>query len=613
MCGIIGITSKDAGVIRSLVDGLYRLEYRGYDSAGVFLSDGTCVRSVGKVSQLAAHIEARRVHKNPSCSGVAHTRWATHGEVTEANAHPHLDCTKRIAVVHNGVIENWRELRDELEKQGHAFASETDSEVLAHLIEREYKRNESLCTAVEAALSCVRGAYGIAVVHLDCPEILIAACAGSPLIIGITEQARLVASDPIALAAHTASMIWMEDGDIAVLEPHAHAIVRLNGGHVVRKEQQVHLSEQELDRGEYRHYMLKEIMQIPEVLRVCMAGRNKSKDGLVWLGGLERVKDWLYELERVVFTGCGTAYYAAQFGAYFFETLAGIPTEVVLASEFADRVSVLRHAAVVAVSQSGETKDTCDALEEAKRRGALALGVVNTANSRLTRITHAGVHMRAGQESAVASTKAFFAPVAILLMMAVQLGRMRGLPHQTAVQILTDLAATPDILERMLSKEWRAYVQEKAAVLSKYENALYLGRGLHYPAACEGALKIKEVSYIHAEGYAAGEMKHGPLALVNESFPSVIVVPQGPAREKTLTSLAEIRARKGPVFAIATEGDTEVEQQADHTIFVPRVPHPLMDVFVVTTALDLLAYYAGVARGCDVDQPRNLAKAVTTE
>ncbi len=610
MCGIVGyLGQKQAYPI--LIEGLKRLEYRGYDSAGVALQqddDGRLflVKAQGRIVALEERLEGQNLVGR---LGIAHTRWATHGAPSDANAHPHADTSGKLAVVHNGIIENWSALRQALEREGVEFASDTDTEVLAHLFARCYQGD--LERAVQAGLQQVRGAYGIAVIHADEPDVLVAARNGSPLIVGVGEDEYVVASDASAIIEHTTNVIYLEDGEMATLRPEGLTTSTVDAIPTHKEICQVEWSLEQIEKKGYPHFMLKEIMEQPESLADTMRGRLEAEAGEVHLGGIRDVARQLTHPRRIILAGCGTAWHACLVGEYLFEDLVRIPTEVEYASEFRYRNPIIDEGTVVlAISQSGETADTLAAVREAKLKGALALGIVNVVGSTIARETDAGVYLHAGPEIGVASTKAFTSQLAVLLMMSVYMGRRRHLAPYQASEIIRGLQKLPEQVREVLALDEQ--IQEVAAECKDRLNWLYLGRGYNYPTALEGALKLKEISYVHAEGLPAAEMKHGPIALITEEMPVVFLANRGLQYEKVLSNMEEVRSRRGQLIAIATEGDTEVRRLADHVFYVPDVPEPFQPMLNIIP-LQLLAYHVAVLRGCAVDKPRNLAKSVTVE
>ena len=610
MCGIVGyIGSKQAYPI--LLEGLKRLEYRGYDSAGVALQqdhDGRLlvVKSKGRISELEALMEGRN---SAGTLGIAHTRWATHGAPSDANAHPHTDMSGKLAVVHNGIIENWSALRQALQQEGVVFKSETDTEVLAHLFARCYRGD--LEKAVQAGLQEVRGAYGIAVIHADEPDVLVVARSGSPLIIGVGEGEYVVASDASAIIEHTSNVIYLEDREMATIRRGGLRTATVDAIPTHKEVCQVEWSLEQIERKGYEHFMLKEIMEQPESLADTVRGRLDVEAGEVILGGIRDVAKQLTHARRVVLVACGTAWHAGLVGEFLFEDLARVPTEVDYASEFRYRNPIIDEGTIViAISQSGETADTLAAIREAKLKGALALGIVNVVGSTIARETDAGVYLHCGPEIGVASTKAFTSQLEVLIMTAMFLGRRRHLAPYQAREIIKGLQAIPEKVRSVLSLD--DPIQKVAAQYKGCPNWLYLGRGYNYPVALEGALKLKEISYVHAEGMPAAEMKHGPIALITEGMPVVFLANKGLQYEKVLSIMEEVRSRGGHIIAVATEGDKEISRLAKYVLQVPDVPEPFQPILNVVP-LQLLAYHVAVLRGCVVDKPRNLAKSVTVE
>jgi len=613
MCGIVGyVGAKKARSV--LIEGLKRLEYRGYDSSGICVyADGklNVCKSPGRISVLEEKLAAQPEIAKGTI-GIAHTRWATHGAPTEANAHPHINGDGTIALVHNGIIENYATVKRFLQEKGHTFRSETDTEVLVHLIDEFYHDGcETLEEAVRAALTEVSGTYGIAVICADEPDKLVAARKGSPLIVGVGAEEYVVASDASAIIEHTANVVYLNDNELAVVTPDGMQTLTLDNVPVTKEIQQIEWSLEQIALGGFDHFMLKEIFEQPEVIRTSLSGRLDLREKRINLGGLGGVLRELVKTRRIILTACGTAWHAGLVGEFLFEDLARIPTEVEYASEFRYRNPIIQDGTVViAISQSGETADTLAALREAKEKGALALGIVNAVGSTIARETDAGVYLHAGPEIGVASTKAFTCQMVVEALMALMLGRRRFMSQALLSHYVDELSALPDKLEKVLaqSDEIRRIVQEYVG----YDNWLFLGRGYNYPVALEGALKLKEISYIHAEGLPAAEMKHGPIALIHEGMPAVFVAPRCGTYDKIIGNIEEVRARKGKVVVVATEGDTDIRKYSDHVIYVPDCAAPLQPILTVVP-LQLIAYHAAVLRGCNVDKPRNLAKSVTVE
>jgi len=604
MCGIVGYLGKQKAA-PILITGLRRESYRGYDSSGLIVFENgktVCLKAVGKLEKLEEKL--RRYQSLNGGLGLGHCRWATHGGVTEANAHPHTDCHGNIWLVHNGIIENYKELKEQLSKEGHKFTSETDTEIVAHLIEKYFQGN--LEEAVRRALKLIRGAYALAIIAKDDPGKIVVARLSSPLLIGIGQRKEyLVASDVAALAPFCKKVINLDDHEIAILTPNDFLILR------EKEPEYLELEMEEAKKHGYPHFMLKEIMEQPESLENSLKGRILLGPGSARLGGLESVRGKLREIKKINIVACGTAYYAGLIGEYMLEEYAGLPTEVDFASEFRYRKPILdKETAVLAISQSGETADTLAALKEVKRKGILNLGIVNTVGSSIARETEAGVYNRAGVEIGVASTKAFTSQLAVLALLTLYLGRERGLSVIMGQRIAKELIKLPSLAKEVLNQSNQ--IQKLAEKYKDYSNFLYLGRKYNYPIALEGALKLKEISYIHAEGYGAGEMKHGPIALIDEHFPTFAICPSDSVYEKVISNLEEIKARKGKILALATEGNKEIKKLTTDVIYLPKTLEMLTPILSVIP-LQLFAYYMGVLRGCDVDKPRNLAKSVTVE
>ncbi len=610
MCGIVGYTGpRQAAPL--LLEGLKRLEYRGYDSAGMALvADGRIEvhKAPGKISALEKELGKSLP---PGHTGIAHTRWATHGAPNAVNAHPHTDCGGTLALIHNGIIENAGALRTALAKRGHVFRSETDTEVLAHLIEELLGKGAALVEAVAGALLQVEGTYGIAVVSTREPDTIVAARHGSPLLVAIGAGENFVASDASAVLAHTRSVVYLDDGEVAVVRPQDYRILDLDS---VEKEKAVTRVDWDLgtvERGGHAHFMLKEILEQPDSLRDTLRGRLLEEDGTARLGGLNISDEQLLQVNRIVFTACGTSWHSALIGEYMMEELARIPSEVEYASEFRYRNPIVdERTLVIGISQSGETADTLAALREAKRRGARTLGLVNVVGSTIAREVDGGIYLHAGPEIGVASTKAFTSQIAALALLTLKMGRLRALSILQGREVVRALGRLPELVERVLAKA--PEVERIAERMMRAGNVLYLGRGYNFPVALEGALKLKEISYIHAEGYPAAEMKHGPIALIDDLMPVVFIAPKDAVYQKVVSNVEEVKARGGRVFAVVTEGDTGVVRLAEHKIEVPETLDLLTPVLTVLP-LQLLAYYIAVRRGCNVDQPRNLAKSVTVE
>ena len=616
MCGIVAyIGHREATPI--LLEGLKRLEYRGYDSAGIAVlrGDGNdteldLVRAVGRVRVLEEMIEA---HGNINGSiGIAHTRWATHGGVTAENAHPHRDDTEKghdIALIHNGIIENYASLRTWLKEKGHIFHSETDTEVLAHLIGELYQGD--LEKAVQAALREVTGAYAIAAICAREPGVMVVARKGSPLMVGVGKEEYVVASDQSAIVAHTNQAFTLEDYTVAKLTRDSIRTSTIDDVEISPEIRELEVEIEQIELGDFKHYMLKEIHEQSRAIRQTLRGRVDVRSGQVVLGGVNEHARDLAKARRIVFVGQGTALHAAMIGEYLMESLAKIPTEVEFASEFRYRNPIVEDGTVViAISQSGETADTLAALEEARQRGALGLGVVNVVGSTISRETDAGVYLRVGPEIGVASTKAFVGQVMVTTMLATFIGRRRFLSQDQVNALLAGMDGIPEMIDRVVGLSDQ--IRTATTRFVERDNWLFLGRGVNYPVALEGALKLKEISYIHAEGMPAAEMKHGPIALIDEGMPVVFVATRNSQYEKVVSNIEEVRSRGGHVIAVATEGDTEIKGLCEEVFYVPDVIEPLQPLLTVVP-LQLLAYHAAVLRGRDVDKPRNLAKSVTVE
>ncbi len=615
MCGIIGyIGSQQAAPI--LLEGLHRMEYRGYDSAGLAVLPDTSGGNGAKlqVSKLPGRIQLLEdmiTGKPPvGTVGIAHTRWATHGPPTQENAHPHTCCNERIAVVHNGIVENATALREHLARRGHTLKTQTDTEVFAHLIEEEFKGD--LAEAVRRALALVEGTYGIAVVSLDQPDRIVAARMGSPLLVGLDNGNLFVASDAAAVVGHTRKVIYLDDGEMVVLTRGGYQMRDLENTQVDKVVDEISWELAEIERGGYPHFMLKEILEQPEAVRNAMRGRLLVDEGRAVLGGLSHIEESRWkEFDRIVLAACGTSWHAGIVGEHLLEGATRLPVEVEYASEFRYRNPVIDERTLMfVVSQSGETADTLAAAREGMRRGATVLGIVNVVGSSIARETHGGVYIHAGPEIGVASTKAFTCQLTVLALLSLYLGRRTHLSEERGRALARAMWDLPHQIERVLEGEEK--VRRIAEQYSDASNFLYLGRGLNFPVALEGALKLKEISYIHAEGYPAAEMKHGPIALIDENMPVVVLATRDAVYPKVVSNVEEVKARGGRVLAIVSEGDKELARLADHLIEVPETDELLMPILNVVP-LQLLAYHIAVLRGCDVDKPRNLAKSVTVE
>ena len=608
MCGIVGYVGPRVAT-PLLIDGLKRLEYRGYDSAGIALMNGTGVetrKKAGKITMLETSVANSPVS---GTVGIAHTRWATHGAPNECNAHPHIDCKGEIAVVHNGIIENASALRLLLEKNGHVFKSETDTEVLAHLIEECF--DESLEQAVTETLAMIQGTYGIAVISSRDPDKIVAARKGSPLLVGLGEAEYFIASDVSAILKHTREVIYLDDGDVAVLERTGYRLMDMADQTLDKKIATIEWDLGQIERGGYAHFMLKEIFEQPETIENTMRGRLLQEEGTAKLAGLNLTDDELLDIDNIVITACGTSWHSALIGEHMIEEFARIPVEVEYASEFRYRNPVVNERTLcVVISQSGETADTLAAMREAKRRGARTIGLVNVVGSTIARESDGGVYLHAGPEIGVASTKAFTSQVVALAMLTLRLGRVRDMSIMAGRQVVQALQELPAKIADILSRAEQ--IEELAEEFKRASNFLYLGRGYNFPAALEGALKLKEISYIHAEGYPAAEMKHGPIALIDEMMPVVFVAPHDSVFDKISSNIQEVKARKGRVIAITSRDEPGLSKLIDYEFRIPETIDMLTPV-LASVPLQLLAYYIAVKRGSNVDQPRNLAKSVTVE
>jgi glucosamine--fructose-6-phosphate aminotransferase (isomerizing) len=610
MCGIIGyIGGREASPI--LINGLRRLEYRGYDSAGVAVVGAgrlEIMKDAGKISQLAEQIARAPLH---GTTGIAHTRWATHGVPSRLNAHPHTDPGETVAVVHNGILENFYTLKKRLVKDGAIFQTDTDTEVFAHLIARFYN-NGTLEEAVQKTLREVTGAYGIAVVSSREPDKIVGARNGSPIVVGIGEGENFVASDVSAILEHTRQVVYLSDREMVVLTRDGIEITNLDNVHIERKPEKVLWEIGSMEKGGFDHFMQKEIFEQPRTIRDALSGRVVIETGKAHLGGLDIPIEALQELQRIVITACGTSWHAGLIGEYMMEDFARIPVEVEYASEFRYRRPIVDEGTlVVVISQSGETIDTLAALREAQRCGARVIGICNVVGSTIARESKSGIYLHAGPEIGVASTKAFTSQVTVLAILSLLLGRIRGhLSRKDGERIIRALLSIPDQVQSILDRADE--IRRIADLYAEHNNVLYLGRGYNFPVALEGALKLKEISYIHAEGYPAAEMKHGPIALIDRNMPVVFIALRDSAYEKVVGNIQEVKSRQGRIIAIATEGDELIDKWAEHVIYLPHTIDPLTPILSVIP-LQLLAYYIAVKRRCDVDQPRNLAKSVTVE
>jgi len=612
MCGIFGFVSKNnIKAVPIILDGLKRLEYRGYDSAGIA---ATTVRGVFSRKKSGRILELEKIlNKNvESSSAIGHTRWATHGAPTDKNSHPHSSCDKKIYLAHNGIIENFRDLKDKLIRNNHKFSSDTDTEVVAHLVE-DFMNDKatSFEEAVRLSLKSIVGTYAFTIIYADHPGKIIVARNSSPLLIGLGDEIKFVASDASAILPHTRNVVYLEDGEFAILTKNDFRIANLDRKAIERSHEKIEWSPDAVKKNNFPHFMLKEIYEEPEAVENAIRGRLVIRDGLAKLGGLETVEKDLRNINRLIITACGTAYLAGQIGEYMIEESGGISAEIEYASELRYKKNSLNaKTALLAISQSGETADTLGALKEIKRKGILTLGVVNVIGSSIARETQAGVYNHAGPEIGVASTKAFVSQLTVMALITLFLGRQRGMSLIAGRKIAEELQALPEKMKKVLTRA--GDIKKIAKRYHKFNNFLFLGRKYNYPVALEGALKLKEISYIHAEGYGAGEMKHGPIAMISKDFPSIFIAPSDSMYEKTVNNIQEIKARNGPVIAVATEGNKEISKLVDDVIYIPKTIEMLTPILSVMP-LHLFAYYVGVFRGHDVDKPRNLAKSVTVE
>ncbi len=608
MCGIVGyVGPRQATSI--LIDGLRRMEYRGYDSAGVAVLNGKGIKVQKAEGKLSALVEKIGQETIEGTVGIGHTRWATHGAPTTPNAHPHISGDGRIAIIHNGIVENASSIKKALTQRGHTFASATDTEVLAHLIGEYYQG--SLEEAVAAALRDVDGAYGIAVVSADEPDVVVAARKGSPLLVGVGDGEWFVASDASAILEHTRSVVYLDDGEMVVLTRVGYRVRTLEVSRIEKPVNQIEWDLATIERGGYPHFMLKEIFEQPESIENTLRGHLLHEEGSARLSGLNLTDEYLGQMERIIITACGTSWHSALIGEYMLEEMARISVEVEYASEFRYRSPIVDNKTlVIAISQSGETADTLAAIREAKRRGARTVGLVNVVGSTIAREVDGGLYLRAGPEVGVASTKAFTCQVAALALVTLRFARLRHLSVLEGRTFIDALQRIPALIQSILDRA--PEIEALAKRCEDATNALYLGRGVNFPVALEGALKLKEISYIHAEGYPAAEMKHGPIALIDENMPVIFIAPKDAVHSKIVSNIEEVKARGGKVIALITEGDTEIEQLADATFPIPETLD-LLSPLLTGVPLQLLSYYVAVRRGCNVDQPRNLAKSVTVE
>ena len=608
MCGIVGYVGPRQAA-HLLVEGLRRLEYRGYDSAGIAVINGDGLKIFKQSGKLSALEKQLSGHMPVGTVGIGHTRWATHGAPTTPNAHPHTDQSGHIALIHNGIIENSGVIRKALQTRGHDFTSETDTEVLAHLIGEYYRGN--LAEAVASALREVDGAYGLAVISSKEPDTLVAARKGSPLLVGVGDKEWFVASDASAILSHTRSVVYLDDGEMVVLSRDGYQVRDLSATPIEKPVNQIEWDLSTIERGGFPHFMLKEIFEQPESLRNTMRGHLLEEEGTARVSGLNLTDDDIKRIQRVVITACGTSWHSALIGEYMMEELARIPVEVEYASEFRYRNPVIdERTLVIGISQSGETADTLAAIREAKRRGARTVGIVNVVGSSIAREVDGGIYLHAGPEVGVASTKAFTSQVGALALITLRFARLRNLSILQGRQIIQALRQLPDLIRKILDRA--PEIEKLAERFGSANNALYLGRGVNFPVALEGALKLKEISYIHAEGYPAAEMKHGPIALIDENMPVIFIAPKDGVHGKIVSNIEEVRARGGSVIALISEGDTEIVRLANATFPIPETLD-LLTPILTSIPLQLFAYYVAVRRGCNVDQPRNLAKSVTVE
>jgi glutamine---fructose-6-phosphate transaminase (isomerizing) len=604
MCGIFGYVGKEQAA-PILLEALRTLEYRGYDSAGIFVAGHGVIKAAGPIINLEKKLTA----DISGTSGIAHTRWATHGAPTEKNAHPHHDMSGQLWLVHNGIIENFRELKEGLIVQGIKFYSDTDTEVLIKLIGSFYSGN--LLQATNLALKAVRGTYGLAIMSELEPEKIVVARMGSPIVLGVGKDCNFVSSDPSALLVHTKNVVYLDDGELAVVTKDAYEVTNIDGVKKIKNSEKVEWSHEAVQKNGFEHFMLKEIFEAPEVIENTLRGRLKMDTGEAKLGGLESIAHRLKNIQRLHIIGCGSAYYAGQVGRYMLEEYARLPVEVELGSEYRYKKAYPdKRALALFVSQSGETADTRASLEKAKSIGLTTIGMVNVVGSAISREVDAGIYNHAGPEVAVASTKAFLSQLTAFALLTLFLGRERGMTQAEGIEIAKALHKLPETIKKVLAtSEQIAKVAKKYA---HYRDFMYIGRTFHAPIAYEGALKLKEVTYIHGEAYAGGELKHGPIAMLDKNFPVFALVPKDDVYEKMISNIEEIKARSAPVIALATEGDLHVTSVANDVLFMPKV-HPLLQPIISVIPLQLFAYYVGVEKGLNVDRPRNLAKSVTVE
>ncbi|MEK7664032.1 MAG: glutamine--fructose-6-phosphate transaminase (isomerizing) [Patescibacteria group bacterium] len=614
MCGIIGYIGKNEA-LPLILEGLRKESYRGYDSSGIAVFDHlansgqgkiNCIKSVGKLENLEEKLQSQYLLGN---IGIGHNRWATHGNVTENNAHPHSDCKQNIFVAHNGIIENYQALKEILEAKGHKFSSETDTEVLSHLIENFFRGN--LEDAVRKSLALVRGAYAVTVISNKDPQKIVAARFSAPLVVSMSDSGGFVASDPAAILTHSNKMIFLDDGEIAIISKDKFTVIDLKNNLKEKTVTEIDWTLKEAEKGGYAHFMLKEIMEQPESLTNSLRGRVLFEEGMAKLGGLEGLKEKLRDINRVQIIACGSACFTARVGEYMIEEYAGIPTDVDVGSEFRYRKPVFdKNTLSIFISQSGETADTLAALKEVKEKGGQSLGIVNVVGSTLAREVGFGVYTHSGPEVAVATTKAFTSQLAVLALITLFLGRQRQLSLVIGQRIAKELNRVPELVRKILKEE--STIREIAKKYKDFQNFWFVGRKYNYPIALEGALKLKETCYVHAEGIGGGELKHGPISLIDKSFPTVAIVPKDSVYEKMISNIQEIKARNGIVIAIATEGDDSIKKIADDVIYIPKTLEMLTPI-LTTIPLQLFAYYTAALKGYDIDKPRNLAKSVTVE
>ena len=612
MCGIVGYIGK-RNSLPVLLEGLKRLEYRGYDSAGVAVinndSDIIFFKKAGKVKELESEFNKDLLNGHV---GIGHTRWATHGEPNDTNAHPHFDEGKNIFLVHNGIIENYLSIKKKLSLEGFSFTTDTDSEILTNLVEYHFRHKNDFEVAVRMALTEVEGTYGIACICKAEPDKIIVARMGSPLMFGVGIDETIISSDAAAIVSYTKNVIYLEDGEFAVIRKGGFQLKTIKDEHIMREAQRIEYDLAEIEKGGFEHFMLKEICEQPESIQNTYRGRINFDTGLVKLGGLETVKDKLLSAKRFIITGCGTAWHAGLVGEYMLERYCRVPTEVEYASEFRYRQPIINSDDVVfVISQSGETADSLAAMKEAKRLGATTVGIVNVVGSTIAREVDAGTYIHAGPEIGVASTKAFTSQLMSLALITLMIAQNKGtIKERELDEMLRELKILPDKIRQIIEKhkEYEFVAEE----FKDSRNFLYLGRGFNFPVALEGALKLKEISYIHAEGYPAAEMKHGPIALIDENMPVVFIAPKDSTYDKIISNIEEIKARKGKIIALANDGDEDIKRYSDYIIHVPRTA-PIFAPILNSIPLQFLSYFIATARGCNVDQPRNLAKSVTVE